>query len=504
MRRYLKKQIDNILHTMLEANEIVLKTMMTNQFVKAKAVAMDLAASAQEITISVPDEGTETKKFQECLISYVEILEAMLKAKKNSEKMSLGAVSRKRIIQAQEILWKEIISDKLRITFMPYKADMWTSMDTIWRAAKSDEECEVHVVPMPYYDITNPNDVKFHYEVERFPEEVECIHYEQYSEWVEYPDIIVIHNPYDDENNVTRVPERFYSTTLFKNTAKLVYAPYFTISSYKEEKHSWMLTAPANINADIVLAQSERVKKLYVDMGYLSEKILAFGSPKIDAVVRMEKNSREQIWNKVPEIWKSKLEGKKVFLLNTHMSYFPNCSKYKDKYGDYARKYHDEILKVLLNRDDCALIWRPHPLMKTMICGRFPEWIEYIKEIEQKINESSNGVIDNFGDYAYSFGLSDALITTYSSLINEYMVLKKPIMLFQTRLSPAVVENAPINVNVNYFRFGKEFCSFAQFRDNVVQGIDSRYDERIEEIKKAFPNLDGKAGERIYNYLKET
>lgn len=502
MRRYLKKQIDDMLCMMSEANDIVIKAMMTNQVAKAKVVVTDLEESICEVIMSIPDESTDTEKCKRCMQLYAETLKKLLKAKKTDEKDRMGVEIKKCIAHAQEILRKDIKSDKLRITFMPYKADMWTSMESIWKTAVTDTECETCVVPIPFYDISDPQKAVFHYEADRFPKEVECIHYDKYSEGEEYPDIIVIHNPYDEENNLTRVPERFYSKTLLNSTAKLVYAPYFTISAYKEEKQFWMLTTPANINADFILAQSERVKKIYLDMGYPENKILAYGSPKIDAVINMNKKSVEQVWNEVPYEWKSKLYGKKVFLLNTHLSYFPNCSIYMKKYGNYAKKYHDEILDALLNRTDCAIIWRPHPLMKTMICGCFPEWIEYIDNLEQRILKSTNGVIDQFGDYTYSFIVSDALITTHSSLINEYMVLKKPVMIFQTRILPELEKIAPVNINVNYYRFGKDSISFERFRDDVLQGIDLKYDMRDEEIRKAFPNIDGKAGEKIYNYLK--
>lgn len=503
MRRYLKKDIVKVLDIMIQANDILAKNLISNQVGNAKALADDLLDSADNIYNSIPETCKAEQKCKDFLNGYMETLAKAFSAKKPAEKISVCALMKKKLSRIKEAVLEEIPNDKLQMVFMPYKAEMWTSMESIWKEAMRDDECEVRVVPIPYYDITNPNNISFHYEIERFPSDVECISYEEYSEEICYPDIIVIHNPYDDTNNMTKVPERFYSSKLIESTAKLVYAPYFTMGLYKEENNAWVLTAPANINADIILAQSERVKKIYTDMGFVGEKILTYGSPKVDAIVNMD---RKQVMKKIPDEWKEKVEGKKVFLLNTHLSYFPNCTKLMESKKtriNYAAKFHDEILKAFLNREDCALIWRPHPLMKTMIKGRFPQWLDYIESMERRIRESNNGIIDDLGDYSCSFYLSDALMTTYSSLINEYMVLGKPLLIYQTKLEEEAAATMPINLNVNYFRVGAGAITFEKFRDNVLQGIDPQGSERMEEIRNAFPNLDGKAGEKIYRYLKE-
>ena len=41
-----------------------------------------------------------------------------------------------------------------KIFFLPYKASMWDSLESVWKAAVEDKEhCEAYVVPIPYYDI---------------------------------------------------------------------------------------------------------------------------------------------------------------------------------------------------------------------------------------------------------------------------------------------------------------------------------------------------------------
>lgn len=43
--------------------------------------------------------------------------------------------------------------------------------------------------------------------------------------------------------------------------------------------------------------------------------------------------------------------------------------------------------------------------------------------------------------------------------------------------------------------------TFADFRDNVLQGNDFMYEERMEAVRKAFPNMDGNAGNKILEFL---
>ena len=46
----------------------------------------------------------------------------------------------------------EEIPDKKEIAFMPYKASMWDSLESVYLAAREDKNCEAYVVPIPYFD----------------------------------------------------------------------------------------------------------------------------------------------------------------------------------------------------------------------------------------------------------------------------------------------------------------------------------------------------------------
>lgn len=499
MRIYKKKEVLNLIESMRIIHQRLFGIIQRDNDKKIECLSI-----LQETAITM-GESLETTN-ESGIASLVKILEeycedvyqCSIAENLNDNKFYVNQMDKK-ILTVKNILMDEIKSDKLEVVFLPYKADMWTSMESIWKAAMKDSDCNVTVVPIPYYDIGNTYNIRLKYEADRFPSYVEIISYKDYCVEENHPDMIFIHNPYDDCNTLTRVPQSYYSSVLREVCGCLIYSPYFTVGAYKPESQEFMFTMPGVYNADYVVAQSQKAKELFERYGKESNKILAYGSPKIDAVINSEKEH-----GKIPAEWREKLEGKKIFLLNTHLSYFPKAYLYTNSLENYAMKFHREIMETFLNRDDCALIWRPHPLLKNMLQDKFPELLEFIKYFENSVREADNGIVDEQGSYFESFNCSDAMISTWSSLINEYMVTQKPILIMQRKIDVETDKRSPINRNVNYFRVGKDRITFQQFRDNVIKGFDPLYELRMEAVKRAFPNLDGTAGEKIYNYLKKT
>ena len=82
--------------------------------------------------------------------------------------------------------------------------------------------------------------------------------WEKFSLEKERPDIIFIHNPYDQYNYVTTVHPLFYASRIKQYTEKLVYIPYFIHQNDMVEDTYCLL--PGVIYADIVVLQSEKVR----------------------------------------------------------------------------------------------------------------------------------------------------------------------------------------------------------------------------------------------------
>ena len=168
---------------------------------------------------------------------------------------------------------KRDIGISLEVVFLPYKASMWDSLESVWQAADADPGCNAYVIPIPYYDKKPDGSFgQLHDEGEQYPEYVPVMRYEDYNFEKRKPDMIFIHNPYDDCNYVTSVHPYFYSENLRKFTDNLVYIPYFilgeihpdNLEELKGIEHFCM--APGVLNADKVIVQSEDMRKAYINV----------------------------------------------------------------------------------------------------------------------------------------------------------------------------------------------------------------------------------------------
>ena len=144
-------------------------------------------------------------------------------------------------------------------------------------------------------------------------------HYNDYDFKAHHPDVIFIHNPYDEWNHVTSVHPFFYSKNLKRFTDKLVYIPYFVHQNGKVKEEYCVL--PGTVYTDLVVLQSEEVREKYIkffsealnESTDASKKFVALGSPKFDSKYNGEENVE------IPDAWRQLIyqegERKKVVFL---------------------------------------------------------------------------------------------------------------------------------------------------------------------------------------------
>ena len=149
---------------------------------------------------------------------------------------------------------------KKTVVFLPYKASMWDSLESVWQAAKEDEEWESIVMPIPYFNKNKDGSLStMIYEGNDFPKDVPIMDWRQYSLEEERPDMIYIHNPYDEYNYVTSIHPQFYSARIKDYTDKLIYIPYFVHQNDVVKEAYCVL--PGTLYADKVILQSEKVRE---------------------------------------------------------------------------------------------------------------------------------------------------------------------------------------------------------------------------------------------------
>ena len=333
------------------------------------------------------------------------------------------------------------------VVFLPYKASMWDSLESVYLAAKEDETCDAYVVPIPYYDKNADGSFgELHYEGGEYPDSIEITHYEEYDLEQRHPDAIYIHNPYDNCNIVTSVPERYFSRNLKECTDCLVYIPYFVLGELEPDnqeaidtmKHFCFL--PGIIWADKVIVQSENMRQIYInefikaaedaglpeaytDREKLEDKILGLGSPKFDKVHNTRREDLE-----IPEEWLKiikKPDGtwKKIIFYNTSIAAFlKDDEKMLDKIKSVFRIFKEQ-------QEEMALLWRPHPLIPSTIKTMKPQLWESYEKVVNTYQEEGWGIYDDSADLDRAVALSDAYYGDMSSVVQVYQETGKPVMI---------------------------------------------------------------------------
>ena len=324
--------------------------------------------------------------------------------------------------------------------FLPYKASMWDSLESVWMKANEDPNCTAIVIPIPYFDKNPDGSVKeMHYEGNDYPENVPVLSFEHFDFMGVHPDEVYIHNPYDDLNYVTSVHPYFYSENIKKFTDKLIYIPYFILAEPDVDNQDVLdslkgyVLSKGVVNADEVIVQSEQMREAYIRVltdhfgadtrPKWEAKIKGTGSPKVERLLRMAKEEQD-----IPEEWKkiiTKPDGskKKIIFYNTSVVAMLNQEQ------KMIDKIEDALAVFKECKDDVALLWRPHPLTMATIESMVPEIRDQYKKIIEDYRAEGWGIYDDTPDMDRAIIISDAYYGDPSSLVQLYEKLEKPIMI---------------------------------------------------------------------------
>lgn len=453
MRRRDKKKAEDYLRTLFE-NQTSLKQAMEKHNIPE---AMDWLTKFQKIAI---DLGTLIENAEGEGFLTVNLLEEYCElAYQLYESLGSGKGDNGRLQDAMGEQLEQIrhsvshdIKGKIEVVFLPYKASMWDSLESVWQAADRDENCDAYVIPIPYYD-RNPDksNGEMHYEGDQYPEYVPITRYDAYDIAKQRPDMIFIHNPYDQYNHATSVEPFFYAKNLKNYTERLVYIPYFLSGKASpdneadvERMRDFCITAGV-LNADRVVVESEEVRQIYIDLwtdmiGKNSRKswerkILALGSPKTDKILNTKKETVQ-----MPEEWMRTIQKpdgswKKIMLYNTSIKALLASDEEM-----YVAKLEEVLQTFKKWQSEVTLIWRPHPLIPAMMKASRPILWEPYHKIVQEYCAEGWGIYDNTPDADRAVALCDAYYGDSSSVVLLARMLGKPIMIQHLEPRKAQVE----------------------------------------------------------------
>lgn len=423
MRKAQKKQIEELLALLEQAHNEIKRLAENRNF----PMAMELLGQCQESAVQVgglieQTEGGDAPTIAR-LEDYCEVLYDIheeLSAGMSAAPVKIYKRLRKSLIQVENSI-KNDIKIRLEMVFLPYKAGMWDSLESVWMAADADRDCDAYVVPIPYYDKNQDGSFgTFHYEGDRFPDYVPVTHYDAYDISKRRPDAIFIHNPYDKYNNVTSVHPGFYSRELKKYTECLVYVPYYATSGGMSEAQGYL---PSYYFVDYIVVQAEKYKKFF-DPNLPSEKLLPLGSPKFDKVIRLCQNPPEP-----PEEWKEKMAGKKVYFYNTSINGMLGDT------GAFLRKM-EYVFQCFAKCRSACLLWRPHPLLESTFDSMRPQYKPFYEKLKQFFLDSHLGIYDDTPEIEPVIALCDAYVgDSGTSVTALFGAAGKPVFILNNHIN---------------------------------------------------------------------
>ncbi len=436
-----KKQIIKSIDMMKKAHAYLVDMISVCRIQDALLLLQQCQESAIIIGTEIEKSEGEGTNAVRLLEEYCELVYSFYKKISNGE-FDIEKVFYEELTAILGVVEKNVssIEERTEVVFLPYKASMWDSLESVWMAADADLEWDVYVIPVPYFT-KNPDGTlkEIHYEGELFPDYVPITHYDDYKIEERQPDIIYIHNPYDEANYVTSIHPAYYSKRLKELTDCLVYVPYFVLeevnikNKVKVKGMEHFVTLPGVLHAHKVVVQSEMMRQVYIDVMckwageetrfYWENKIMGIGSPKYDKV---QTTKRENIiipkeWEKV--IMKENGQWKKIIFYNISVTALLN----------YEERLLDKMQKVFAffekNKEEFVLLWRPHPLIKATVESMRPQlWNKYENLLEAYL-EAGFGIYDDTSDMDRAIALCDAYYGDASSIVSLCKRAQKPVMI---------------------------------------------------------------------------
>lgn len=470
---------------------------------KRKQQLIDLAITIEE-TLNQWEQLEEKEQLLSQMVQGVSMIAQMLREEKEGEMLcplfeqirgqlksvTCGQIrSDSSLLQSIENHLKngieslENIEEHIAIVFLPYKVQMWGVFQTIYEEAVADPTCQVTVVPIPYYSIKENGVKEFHYEGELFHDIVPITHYNKYQVEQEEPDIVYVHNIYDDFNTLTQVEKTYFTSHLKQYTRQLVYVPYF-VSSFlvhtQAEPEFWF-HLPSLQNVDKIVLAGSYLEQPAIDYGIPKEKLLSLGSPKLDTIVRALQGD-----SNIPVEWEKRLGNKKVLFINTLYHVFEHWDTLT------------QLLSLTKEDPELAIIWRPHPLTENFLEQKLPQYVEAYRDVKRIIRlgkEYPSVVLDETKDYLCALKRADVMVSGVSSLLNAFLLTKRPVLFL------GELPKSSILPKETFYYVPKEKEQLQKVLHTMLYEETREKEQLREKAFEIYANCDGTCGKKVHREL---
>ena len=446
MRKLQKQEILSFIENLHQAHREIKKAL----YQKKDALVQNMLSECQEFAISLGNIIEKTEGEEHITVTYIEeYCEALFHVfeivkNQQADENKIYKTLKKQLIHIENSV-KNDIQVKKEIVFLPYKASMWDSLESVYLAAKADCDCDTYCVPIPYYDINSDRSFgQMHYEGGEYPDGIEITDWQSYNLEERKPDVVYIHNPYDEWNLVTSVHPRYYSSNLKKYTDTLIYIPYYCTAGGMNRAQD---LCSGYIYADYIVIQAPKFQK-YFDQGISKKKFLPLGSPKFDRIIHKCQNPL------VPsKEWKERIGDRKVYFYNISISgMLANTENFLKKI--------QYVFSCFTGREDVCLLWRPHPLLETTFNSLRPQYRVVYEMLKKYFIDNNLGIFDETPDVGNSIALSDAYVGDEgTSILSLFGITGKPIFILNNAVHDTPKKNdwqKEINILLDMVSIGQD------------------------------------------------
>lgn len=362
-------------------------------------------------------------------------------------------------------------------------APIWPSLKSVWHALKLNSSIEVKLTKTEFIQpIASENYLKQLDDLV-IAEDITNDLIDANDIDAFKPNLVFIQNPYE----ATRI-KSLNTSNLISKGFKVAYVPYGIEMGGGEKNYKAQFNTDLQHFAWRVFLRSKRNKTMYANHCAVGDAhVVVSGHPKFD-------NQQDFATHPISGALKQKIAGRKVVLWSPHFSVGLPAS-----WSTY-RIYNQIIMQQVEARADVFFIIRPHPLFfKEML--RQQVWDEAGEaEFRKLCAEKDNLWLDENADYMESFAASNAIMTDVGSFLLEYLPTKNPIMYLHHPEGYGLNDDGDL---VDHYYRANLPEDIPPFFDMVSKGQDPMREERIGVTDEYLFGLDGKAGQRIADYIVE-
>ncbi len=373
-----------------------------------------------------------------------------------------------------ECLPKEI-SYQVRAVFFTGLGSTWDAMESVYEYMRDDPRFDPVVVLIPVFRQVEKNgelkrDVI--YQDYLTPLGIPFYEYTKYHIEDDLPDLAFTNQPYES----VVLPE-FWPENIAKHT-RLVYLSYYLPDVVEQSTQITLAQLPVYRFAWKIVCPTEKQFKFYCRYAAnQGANALLTGLPKTDLLVVPKGRNIP-----TPEGWE-KLRGKTIFLWNS----------WYDAKGASLRFFH-ELLEWFVEHKNCGLIWRPHPMTDTVTKLHYPEHYPTYQAYIRNARAAKNVVLDTETSCLAAFSISNAMISDYSSLLPQYLLLDKPALRID---SPVFHFTGEEFIESSWMERAETIDDVYAFMERIRRGEDRKAALRKTIRERDLSLADGHCGKRV-------